>query len=117
MLGRSAKLTCDLCKRGARVVGNRYLAAAASKPSASVAETPSKSKTQYKHGKFRSDAEVNIKKIPAIEVEGHLAVCEGGGGSLGHPIEYIQLDNVNTNEPVACMYCGLRYVSKGHHHH
>jgi NADH dehydrogenase (ubiquinone) Fe-S protein 6 len=46
-----------------------------------------------------------------------LAVCEGGGGSLGHPIEYIQLDKVNnSNEPSTCLYCGLRYKSKAHHH-
>jgi NADH dehydrogenase (ubiquinone) Fe-S protein 6 len=53
-----------------------------------------------------------------IEVDGHLAVCEGGGGALGHPIEYIQLDKVNnSDEPSVCLYCGLRYKSKGHHHH
>ena len=115
MLSRNLKLTCELCNKATRNVGCRYLATVATKPSSTTVN--SNVKTQYKNGKFRSDAEINIKKIAPIEVEGHLAVCEGGGGSLGHPIEYIQLDNVNTNEPVACMYCGLRYVSKGHHHH
>jgi len=47
-----------------------------------------------------------------IEVQGTQAVCDGGGGALGHPIEYIQLDNINTPYGV-CMYCGLRFKSKG----
>ena len=33
--------------------------------------------------------------------------CDGGGGALGHPKVYINLDG---GEPVACIYCGLRYV-------
>jgi len=69
----------------------------------------------YSHGQFRSNAEHRVKDVPVIEVEGNLAVCEGGGGSLGHPIEYIQLDKVNnSNEPSTCLYCGLRYKSKTH---
>ncbi len=65
-------------------------------------------------------------------MEGTLAVCEGGSGALGHPIEYIQLDRVVDNSVVLadttgfqaeeqgvaiCMYCGLRYRSKHHHNH
>lgn len=49
--------------------------------------------------------------------EGHVAVCDGGSGVLGHPIEYIQLDTVS-NEPAVCKYCGLRYkMGAGSHHH
>lgn len=58
-----------------------------------------------------------VKEVPVIEVDGYLAACEGGGGALGHPLEYIQLDKVLDDKPVACVYCGLRYKSKGHHHH
>ena len=46
--------------------------------------------------------------MPVIEVDGTLAVCEGGSGGLGHPIQYIQLNRVNP-EPAVCKYCGLRY--------
>jgi NADH dehydrogenase (ubiquinone) Fe-S protein 6 len=46
-----------------------------------------------------------------------VAVCDGGSGALGHPIEYIQLNNVS-DEPSACKYCGLRFKMKaGAHHH
>jgi NADH dehydrogenase (ubiquinone) Fe-S protein 6 len=72
---------------------------------------------QYEHGIHRSDAEVLINKVPVIEVAGHVAVCDGGGGALGHPVEFIQLDNVSS-EPAICKYCGLRFKMKagGHHH-
>ena len=32
--------------------------------------------------------------------------CDGGGGALGHPKVYINLDQPG---PHACIYCGLRY--------
>jgi len=72
---------------------------------------------QYEHGIHRSDAEALINKVPVIEVAGHVAVCDGGGGALGHPVEFIQLDNVS-KAPAICKYCGLRFKMKagGHHH-
>ena len=68
-------------------------------------------------GLHRSNAEALINKVPVIEVSGHVAVCDGGGGALGHPVEYIQLDTVS-QEPAICKYCGLRFKMKagGHHH-
>jgi len=50
-----------------------------------------------------------IKKQPVVEVVGKRRVaCTGGGDpALGHPKIYINLD---TDEPVACNYCGLLYV-------
>ena len=57
---------------------------------------------------------MQINQQDIIYVDGYLAVCEGGGGSLGHPIEYITLDKVNnSHEPSTCMYCGLKYKSSG----
>ena len=32
-----------------------------------------------------------IDKIPPVKVEGYVAVCDGGGGPLGHPVEYIMV--------------------------
>ena len=55
----------------------------------------------YKHGEHRSSAEALIKKVPVITVDAHVAVCDGGSGSLGHPVEYIQLDTVS-NKPQIC---------------
>jgi len=76
-------------------------------------------------GKHRSNALELVSKQPIIEVDGDMAVCDGGGGALGHPIEYIKLGARADYGPegeaggVACIYCGLRYRSKdyGNHHH
>ena len=64
----------------------------------------------------RSNAEELIAQQDVIVVHGNVALCDGGGGSLGHPLEYIQLDKVNREEPAVCKYCGLRFVmAPGHH--
>jgi NADH dehydrogenase (ubiquinone) Fe-S protein 6 len=57
-----------------------------------------------------------VNAVPVIEVDGTIAVCDGGGGALGHPIEYIKLDGRN-GAPVSCIYCGLKYKMKDDHHH
>jgi NADH dehydrogenase (ubiquinone) Fe-S protein 6 len=76
-----------------------------------------RSESPYKNGKFRSNAQELINNVPVIEVAEHVAVCDGGSGALGHPLEYIQLDTVS-NSPQNCKYCGLRYKMKhGAHHH
>jgi len=48
-----------------------------------------------------------ISRVPPIEVDGTLAVCDGGDG---HPIEFLQLNKVKLDEPETCKYCGLRYI-------
>ena len=65
---------------------------------------------RYKLGKHRSNALELVHKIPPIEVEGEMAVCDGGGGALGHPLEYISLARPGAVE--YCKYCGLRYTKK-----
>mmetsp|Transcript_24616 Transcript_24616/g.44405 ORF Transcript_24616/g.44405 Transcript_24616/m.44405 type:complete len:122 (+) Transcript_24616:81-446(+) len=67
----------------------------------------------YKLGKHRSNALELVNQVPPIEVEGDVAVCDGGGGALGHPLEYIKLGG-RGGEPVQCIYCALRYVQKPH---
>jgi len=62
-----------------------------------------------------SNAEKLINSVGVIKVKGSMAICDGGGGSLGHPIEYIQLELQN-QVPSICKYCGLRYVKDDHHH-
>jgi NADH dehydrogenase (ubiquinone) Fe-S protein 6 len=71
---------------------------------------------QYTEGLHRSNAEKLINAVPVIAVDSNIAICDGGGGALGHPIEYIQL-NLVSDEPAICKYCGLRYKSSGHGHH
>jgi len=56
----------------------------------------------------------SIDMIPPIVVSGTLAKCDGGGGALGHPVEFIRLDP-RSDEPAVCKYCGLRFISAGGH--
>ncbi|CED84818.1 NADH:ubiquinone oxidoreductase, NDUFS6/13 kDa subunit [Phaffia rhodozyma] len=56
-----------------------------------------------------------ISQVPVIMVHGRKAVCDGGGGALGHPKVYINLDQPG---PRSCGYCGVRYEqehSDAHH--
>merc|ERR1712216_974881 len=62
---------------------------------------------------FKSDAEARIALIPPIAVSSSTARCDGGGGPLGHPVEYIQL-NTKRPEPQTCKYCGLTFIYAGH---
>ncbi|CAG8561178.1 9428_t:CDS:2 [Dentiscutata erythropus] len=59
----------------------------------------------------QTDLEVQPKTAAAIEliaeepihyVEGRIAVCHGGGGPLGHPQIFINLDQPGSH---ACGYC------------
>ncbi|PIA19010.1 ubiquinone oxidoreductase 20 kd subunit [Coemansia reversa NRRL 1564] len=54
-----------------------------------------------------------ISEEPIREVEGRLACCDGGGGALGHPRVWINLDD---GKPQDCGYCGLRFKMSPHHH-
>ena len=65
---------------------------------------------QYKLGKHRCNAYELVSKIPIVEVEKEMAVCDGGGGALGHPVEYISLERPGSVE--TCKYCGLRFTQK-----
>ncbi|KAJ1860088.1 hypothetical protein LPJ73_001535 [Coemansia sp. RSA 2703] len=55
-----------------------------------------------------------IAEEPVRQVETRLACCDGGGGALGHPRVWINLDD---GHPQSCGYCGLRFQMKPHHHH
>eukprot|EP00270_Netrium_digitus_P013742 TRINITY_DN45_c1_g1_i2.p1 TRINITY_DN45_c1_g1~~TRINITY_DN45_c1_g1_i2.p1 ORF type:complete len:124 (+),score=15.45 TRINITY_DN45_c1_g1_i2:2-373(+) len=58
-----------------------------------------------------------IFQVPPIEVPSDIRViaCEGGPNPrLGHPVEYINVDN---SIPTKCKYCGLRYVHACDEHH
>jgi len=48
-----------------------------------------------------------IDAVPPIEVSSRIVACDGGGGALGHPKVFINLDQ---GVPKACIYCGQRYV-------
>jgi len=53
-----------------------------------------------------------INSVPPKPVKDRVVSCDGGGGALGHPKVYINLDQPG---PKACGYCGLRFVLDHHH--
>lgn len=66
--------------------------------------------------KWGSNAMDLIQDAPPIVVDGPVVACNGGGGALGHPIEYIKLYVSDEDAaPQVCKYCGLRYVRKKSH--
>ena len=44
-----------------------------------------------------------------IEVEDTVVACNGGGGALGHPRVFL---NLETNGAIDCPYCDRRFVLK-----
>lgn len=54
-----------------------------------------------------------VANEPIRLVHGRKAVCDGGGGPLGHPKIFINLDQPG---PRPCGYCGLRFEQAPHDH-
>jgi len=54
-----------------------------------------------------------INAEPIRMVHGRKAVCDGGGGPLGHPKIFINLDKPGARP---CGYCGIRFEQAPHHH-
>ncbi|XP_062986274.1 NADH dehydrogenase [ubiquinone] iron-sulfur protein 6, mitochondrial [Elgaria multicarinata webbii] len=54
-----------------------------------------------------------IAEQPVSEVETRVISCDGGGGALGHPKVYINLDK--DTKTGTCGYCGLQFKQKHHH--
>ncbi|XP_032135035.1 NADH dehydrogenase [ubiquinone] iron-sulfur protein 6, mitochondrial [Sapajus apella] len=52
-----------------------------------------------------------IAEQPVSEVETRVISCDGGGGALGHPKVYINLDK--ETKTGTCGYCGLQF--RQHH--
>merc|ERR1712004_444604 len=104
---------------GCTLIPNRSMASAAeSKPGA---DAPTHTGQQWEDNDLRSvrfqvtgqEKQVNpqwsqdlIQEVPIKMVATRLESCDGGGGALGHPRVYINLDD---GQPKACIYCGLRY--------
>lgn len=58
-----------------------------------------------------------IQQAPPLEVHGsNVAKCYGGAvKELGHPVEYIILNDTSAEQPAVCKYCGNKFY-QGHHH-
>jgi len=53
---------------------------------------------------------VLVAQVPPIETKGTVAMCDGGGGALGHPRVFLSLDKGLQT----CGYCGLRFTPTEH---
>ncbi|CAF99499.1 unnamed protein product, partial [Tetraodon nigroviridis] len=53
-----------------------------------------------------------VSEEPVADVESRVVSCDGGGGALGHPKVYINLDK--DTKIGTCGYCGLRFKQKHH---
>ncbi|XP_067914791.1 NADH dehydrogenase [ubiquinone] iron-sulfur protein 6, mitochondrial [Heterodontus francisci] len=53
-----------------------------------------------------------IAEVPVTEVTDRVVSCDGGGGALGHPKVYINLDK--DTKVGTCGYCGLRFKQTHH---
>ncbi|XP_051527492.1 NADH dehydrogenase [ubiquinone] iron-sulfur protein 6, mitochondrial-like [Myxocyprinus asiaticus] len=54
-----------------------------------------------------------VAEEPVTHVESSVVSCDGGGGALGHPKVYINLDK--DTKVGTCGYCGLQFKQKHHH--
>jgi uncharacterized Zn-finger protein len=52
-----------------------------------------------------------VALVKPIEVDGHIAVCDGGMQELGHPRVFLNLNKPGAH---ACSYCGQPFVMKSH---
>ena len=53
-----------------------------------------------------------IGEVAPIGVSDAVAKCYGSDDpSLGHPVEYICINDTTPNLPAVCKYCGLRYCA------
>ncbi|KAM9434357.1 NADH dehydrogenase [ubiquinone] iron-sulfur protein 6, mitochondrial [Clarias gariepinus] len=55
-----------------------------------------------------------VAEEPVSGAEARVVSCDGGGGALGHPKVYINLDKVT--KVGTCGYCGRQFQQKHHHH-
>nr|CAG4646762.1 EOG090X0NBY [Macrothrix elegans] len=67
--------------------------------------------TKHVNTRFAIDL---IAKVPPKETQSRIVSCDGGGGPLGHPKVYINLDKPGNH---TCGYCGLRFTKPEDHHH
>ncbi|OTF82749.1 zinc finger domain-containing protein [Euroglyphus maynei] len=68
-------------------------------------------KTKKVNTRFARDL---IAEIPPTAVKGRSVACDGGGGPLGHPKVFINLDQPGNH---TCGYCGLRFYQEHSNHH
>eukprot|EP00037_Helgoeca_nana_P032011 m.411707 g.411707 ORF g.411707 m.411707 type:complete len:119 (-) comp28722_c0_seq1:448-804(-) len=106
----------------ARVVGVRRLSVAAVARKKTVTHTgQSFDEDDQRNLRFMGGKSMEINKkwagklinqVPPTATEERVVSCDGGGGALGHPKVYINLD---PGTAANCGYCGLRFFLEPHH--
>ena len=116
--GRALLLRSRVATAAARAAGRAMLTPGHLSAPAMQTAVPSLlfSTAANDNNRHRSNSETLINEVPPIKVKGDVAMCDGGGGPLGHPLEYIQLNKVDPTEPSICGYCGLRFIRDPDHH-
>ncbi|KAK0153558.1 NADH dehydrogenase [ubiquinone] iron-sulfur protein 6, mitochondrial [Merluccius polli] len=54
-----------------------------------------------------------VAEEPVTDIHARVVSCDGGGGALGHPKVYINLDK--DTRVGTCGYCGLQFKQIHHH--
>ncbi|KAG7276078.1 hypothetical protein CRUP_035154 [Coryphaenoides rupestris] len=54
-----------------------------------------------------------VAEEPVTDIHARVVSCDGGGGALGHPKVYINLDK--DTRVGTCGYCGLQFKQVHHH--
>ncbi|KAK2887156.1 hypothetical protein Q8A67_015384 [Cirrhinus molitorella] len=67
-----------------------------------------------RHKEVNENFAINlVAEEPVTHAESRVVSCDGGGGALGHPKVYINLDK--DTKVGTCGYCGLQFKQKHHH--
>lgn len=67
-----------------------------------------------RHKEVNENFAINlVAEEPVSHVESRVVSCDGGGGALGHPKVYINLDK--DTRVGTCGYCGLQFKQTHHH--
>ncbi|XP_056336427.1 NADH dehydrogenase [ubiquinone] iron-sulfur protein 6, mitochondrial [Danio aesculapii] len=67
-----------------------------------------------RHKEVNENFAINlVAEEPVTHVESRVVSCDGGGGALGHPKVYINLDK--DTRVGTCGYCGLQFKQTHHH--
>lgn len=75
---------------------------------------PAGTDSEAVRSKWGSNGMDMVQVADVFEVPGPVATCDGGGGPLGHPIEYIQIDRADAQFPAVCKYCGNKFMAAKH---
>lgn len=85
-------------------------------PSASASNTVSHTDKWLDARNREASPQALMREEPPIAVVQRVIKCVGGKDpALGHPAEFINVDDTTPQNAVACKYCASRYYLDHHH--